>query len=676
MKFFKSSEDNQHDLVIDDLRKKIALAKMPAAVETIAEQELTTLSRISPATAEYTIGITYIDYLISLPWNRTTEDNLDILLAERVLNENHFGLNKIKERVMEHLAVKVLMRNRKPRVLVVDDEEIARKNLAHVLTREQYDVVTAADGEAALRETERADFDVVLTDLKMGKLDGMELLDRLRVRLPQTRVIIITGYATVPSAIEAVKKGAFHYIAKPYKLDEVREAVKGALEKKTINASTKGTVLCFAGPPGTGKTSLGKSIARALGRKFTRIALGGLKDEADIRGHRRTYVGAKPGRVIEEIRRVESANPVIMLDELDKIGHDFKGDPASALLEVLDPEQNCAFLDHYLDVPFDLSSVMFILTANVLDTIPAPLRDRMEVIEFTGYTQEEKARIAERFLCPKQIREKGLSPGQVVFSEDAIVRIIQEYTREAGIRNLERRIATVCRKIAREAVDGKHDGSAFTLSAESVGRYLGRSRYQFEVIEERDRIGVATGLVRTQTGGDIIFVEAAKMKGEKELIITGSLGDVMRESAQAALSYIRSNAGEFGIPDDFFEHHDIHIHVPSGAIQKDGPSAGITILVALASLLTRRPAKRDIALTGEITLTGRILPVGGIEEKILAAKRAKVRTVIVPGRNRHEVAELTGDVRKDVEIRLADTVREVVEAVLVPSAECGMRNAE
>ena len=665
MKFFKKSEDDQQGFIINELRQKIASANMPPAVEKIADQELAVLAKISPSTAEYTIGVTYIDYLVSLPWNKKTDDTLDIARAGRILNENHYGLDKIKERIMEHLAVKVLMRNRKARVLVVDDEEIARKNLAHVLTKEEYDVTTAADGEAALRELDASEFDVVLTDLKMGRVDGIELLDRVRVRAAETRVIVVTGYATVPSAIEAVQKGAFHYIAKPYKLDEVRETVKQALEKKTLRANTKGSVLCFAGPPGTGKTSLGRSIARALGRTFTRIALGGLKDEADIRGHRRTYVGAKPGRVIEEIRRVESANPVIMLDELDKIGRDFKGDPASALLEVLDPEQNRAFVDHYLDVPFDLSSVMFILTANVLDTVPAPLRDRMEVIEFTGYTQEEKARIAAQFLCPRQVREKGLSPEQVRFTDEAVARIIQEYTREAGIRNLERKIATVCRKIAKEVVERPAECASVVITPEAVERYLGRRKYHFEVIEEKDRIGVATGLVRTETGGEIIFVEAAKMRGKKELIITGSLGDVMRESAQAALSYIRSNAASFGIAEDFFEHHDIHIHVPSGAIQKDGPSAGITILVSLASLLTGRPARRDVALTGEITLTGRMLPVGGIREKVLAARRARVKTVIVPARNRDEVEEMTEDMKKDIEIRLADTIMDVVQAVLV-----------
>jgi ATP-dependent Lon protease len=665
MKFFKKSEDEQHEFIIGELSRKTASAGMPEAVRKIAEQELEILCRISPSSAEYTIGITYIDYLLSLPWNKKTEDNLDIGRAERILNENHYGLNKIKERVLEHLAVKVLMMSKKARILIVDDEEIARKNLAHVLTKEEYETVAVADGESALKELKTSEFDVVLTDLRMGKIDGMDLLDRVRIRYPDTRVIMLTGYATVPSAIEAMQKGAYHYIAKPFKLDEVRATIKKALEKRSASANTKGSVLCFAGPPGTGKTSLGRSIARALGRKFTRIALGGLKDEADIRGHRRTYVGAKPGRVIEEIRRVESANPVIMLDELDKIGRDFKGDAASALLEVLDPEQNRAFVDHYLDAPFDLSSVMFILTANVLDTVPAPLRDRMEIIEFSGYTQEEKVHIAARFLCPKQISEKGLSPDQVVFTNDAIAKIAHEYTREAGIRNLERKIATVCRKIAKASVEHRGTPHTVLVNPEAVEFYLGKRTYRFEVIEEQDRIGVATGLVRTETGGDIIFVEAAKMNGSKELIITGSLGDVMQESAQAALSYIRSHADAFGIPDNFFEHHDIHIHVPSGAIQKDGPSAGITILIALASLLTGRPARRDIALTGEITLTGRIIPVGGIREKVLAAKRAGVKTMIVPVRNRDDVDELEENLKKDIEIRLSDSVMDVVNTVLI-----------
>ena len=664
MIFFKKPEDDHQARTVEELRLKIEQAGMPAAVESIAAQELETLTKISPASAEYTIGLTYIDYLLSLPWNRKTEDNLDINRAERILNENHFGLHSLKERVLEHLAVKVLRMNRKARILVVDDEEIARKNLAHILMKENYEVWTRPDAETALQDLAASEFDVVLTDLRMGQLGGMDILETVKKRHPETRVIIITGYASVQSAIDAIKKGAFNYIAKPYKLDEVRDTVRQALQRKALVTSTRGTVLCFAGPPGTGKTSLGRSIALALGRKFARIAVGGMKDEADIRGHRRTYVGAKPGRVIEEIRRIESSNPVIMLDELDKIGQDFKGDPASALLEVLDPEQNRTFMDHYLDVPFDLSSVMFILTANVLETIPAPLRDRMEVIEFSGYTQEEKRTIAERFVVPKLIREKGLAQDRVTITPEAVDRIINEFTREAGIRSLERRIATICRKIAKETLQAPAREAPVVVGADAVERYLGKRKYQFDVVEEQDRIGVATGLVRTESGGEIIFVEAVKMKGKKELIITGSLGDVMRESAQAALSYIRSNASSFRIPEDFFEHQDIHIHVPSGAIQKDGPSAGITIAVALLSLLTGRAARRDAALSGEITLTGRLLPVAGIKEKVLAAKRARVRTVVLPSRNRVDVDDLAGEIRTGIEIRLADTVADVAAFVL------------
>lgn len=663
MSFFKKSEDSEQQTNIADLRRKVADAQMPAAVEKIAEQELDMLTKISPAAAEYSIGLTYIDYLVTLPWNKKTEDNLDLGRAERLLNENHYGLNKVKERILEHLAVKVMRLNRKPLILVVDDEEIARKNLEHVLSKEQYEVVTAVDGADALRKLEAHEFDVVLTDLKMASLDGMELLEKVNGRYPDIKVIVVTGFASISSAIEAVKKGAFDYIAKPFKLDEVRIAVRKALEKKAVVKNTKGSVLCFSGPPGTGKTSVGRAVAQALGRKFTRIALGGMKDEADIRGHRRTYVGAKPGRIIEELHRLETTNPVIMLDELDKVGHDFKGDPASALLEVLDPEQNQAFVDHYLDVPFDLSSVMFIVTANLLDTIHAPLRDRMEVIEFSGYTQEEKAQIATRFLVPKQIREKGLSTNRVGFAPEAVQKVIQEYTREAGIRSLERKIATICRKIAKESLQGDTSG-AVRVTPEQVEHFLGKRKYQFEVIEEQDRIGVTTGLVWTGAGGDIIFVEAARMKGDKELIITGSLGEVMRESVQAALSYIRSSAAAFGIDENFFERQDIHIHVPGGAIQKDGPSAGLTIAVALLSLLTKRPARRDVAMTGEITLTGRILPVGGIREKVLAAKRAKVATIIMPAKNRVDVEELSEEITRDITIKLVDTVAEAAEAVL------------
>jgi ATP-dependent Lon protease len=665
VKFFRKTEDIRQEAVVEELRGLIAASGMPEDIAKIALEEVETLSRIVPSSAEYTIGLTYIDYLVGMPWRKKTEDNLDISRAASILDEEHHGLKETKERIMEHLAVKTLAMRRKARVLVVDDEEIARKNLAVVLAKEGYDVITAESGSEALQVAASGEVDAILTDLKMAGMDGIEVMERIGVKYPDTRVIIITGYATVQSAISAMKKGAFSYISKPYRLDEVRSAVREALESKLAVRGSRGSVLCFAGPPGTGKTSVGRAIARALDRKFVRISLAGIRDEAEIRGHRRTYAGAMPGRIIEEIHRVESSNPVMMLDEIDKLGHDFKGDPSSALLEVLDIEQNHCFVDHYLGVPFDLSGVMFILTANVIDTVPAPLRDRMEVIEFTGFTQEEKLYIASHFIVPKQAREKGLYTSAPVLTDEAILKIIQDYTDEAGIRGLERRVAAICRKMARETVEGRSSVPA-TIDADSVENYLGKRKYHHEVVEARDCVGVATGLVRTPAGGEVIFVEAAKMKGGKELIITGSLGDVMRESAQTALSYIRSNAGSLGISDDFFEQTDIHIHVPAGAIQKDGPSAGLTIAMALISLLTARPARRDVALSGEITLTGRILPVGSIREKVLAARRGRVKKVLLPLRNQADVEELSLDLLPDIEIEMVDQIADVVERVLTP----------
>jgi ATP-dependent Lon protease len=665
MKFFWKPDDTEHKTLIEQLRKRIPEAAMPAKVEEIAVQEIEALSRTNPSSVEYSIGFAYVDYLLTMPWNRKTDDNLDLVQAEKMLNEGHYGLQKTKERILEHLAVRKLKMKGRPRVLVVDDEDAGRKNLSHILEREGYEVDAASDGDEALRKLDSYEFDVVATDLKMARTDGMAVLETVKARHPHTGVIVVTGYATVQSAIEAMKKGAFTYIAKPFKLDEVRSSVRQAIEKKAELRNSAGSVLCFAGPPGTGKTSLGMSIATALGRKFVRISLGGMKDEADIRGHRRTYAGAMPGRIICEMRRVESSNPVVMLDELDKIGHEFKGDPAAALLEVLDPEQNRGFVDHYLDVPYDLSDAIFILTANVIENIPAPLRDRMEVIEFSGYTREEKVNIASRFIVPRQIREKGLYAHAPVFPAETLARIIEDYTSEAGTRGLERRIAAICRKIARGLVDsGGHAGNV-TITPDMVQLFLGPRKFQHDEVEEGGRIGVTTGLVRTEAGGNIIFVEAAEMKGKKELIVTGSLGEVMRESALAALSYIRSNAGSFGIPDDFFEYRDIHIHIPSGAIQKDGPSAGVTMAAALLSLLTKRPARRDVAMSGEITLTGRVLAVGGIREKVLAARRAQVTTVILPESNRADVEELPEQVKGSLKIELVDSIGAAVEMVLL-----------
>jgi ATP-dependent Lon protease len=665
LSLFKKSEEKDYSATIEELRQTVLSANLPFHIQQIASRELEMLSKISPSTAEYTIGLNYIEYLINLPWNRKTEDNLDLGRARQILDERHYGLQKIKTRILEHLAVKILMINRKPRILVVDDEEIALKNLDHILKKEGYSVSTANSGIEALKKLESSDFDVILTDLKMEKVNGMDVLEKAKSRYSDAQVIMITAYASIDSAIEAMKKGAFHYIEKPFKLNEVRTSVKQAIEKRLSRRSTKGSVLCFSGPPGTGKTSMGRAIADALGRRFARISLGGIKDEAEIRGHRRTYAGAMPGRIIEEIRRAGYANPVLMLDELDKIGQDFKGDSASALLEVLDPEQNHSFIDHYLDVPFDLSSVMFIATANIADNIQEPLRDRVEVIEFSGYTEDEKIEIALRYLVPKQAYEKGLLDHPPEFTVEAISKIIQEYTREAGIRELERQIATVCRKIATDFVHNKGPRRNIKVTPEVIERYLGPRRYYFEVADEEDRIGVTTGLVWTEVGGAIIFVEAAKMKGSGKLILTGSLGDVMCESAQAALSYIRSNAPSLNISEDFFDKQDIHIHVPAGAIPKDGPSAGATILIALFSLLTQRPTKRDVAVSGEITLSGRVLPVAGIREKLLAARQAGVKTVILPLKNKIDVDNLPEGLKKGLEIVHVDNVNDIIDRILV-----------
>ncbi len=525
----------------NEFRTRIARGGMTENVRRVAEKELARLERINPASPEYTVARTYLEYLCSVPWNQGTEDNLDILEAQRVLDHDHYDLKEVKERILEYLAV------------------------------------------------------------------------------------------------------------------------------RSLRSVTKGPILCFVGPPGVGKTSLGRSIARAMGRKFIRLSLGGMKDEAEIRGHRRTYIGALPGRIIQEINRVEANNPVFMLDEVDKIGQDFRGDPASALLEVLDPEQNHTFADHYLDVPFDLSKVMFITTANIMDPIPHALRDRMEVIHLSGYSDEEKLQIAFKYLVPKEMEENGLGRYPVEFEQEAVLKIIQDYTREAGVRNLERQIASVCRKIAKEIA--QHQPPRTRIGAADVESMLGPRKFFSDVAAEVDRVGVVTGLAWTEAGGDIIFVEASAMKGKKQLTLTGSLGDVMQESAKAALSFVRAHAADFGIEADFFEKSDLHIHVPSGAIPKDGPSAGITIATALISLFTGRPARRDVAMTGELTLTGRILPIGGVKEKVLAARRAGVSIILLPARNRENLKDIEDEIRRQIEIKLVDNLRDVVRATLLPVRE-------
>lgn len=530
-------ETDERGEELDELRTKIDEAKLPAEALKEANREFDRLRRMSPGAPEYTVARTYLDWVASLPWHATTVDNLDLEAVLAVLNEDHAGLEKIKDRILEFLAV---------------------------------------------------------------------------------RKVKATGSVRQP-------------------------------------------ILCFAGPPGVGKTSLGRSIARAMGRKFGRMSLGGMRDEAEIRGHRRTYVGALPGQVIQQIRRLESANPVLMLDEIDKLGNDFRGDPSSALLEVLDPEQNSTFRDHYLDTPFDLSKVFFIATANRLDTIPAPLRDRMEVIELGGYTEEEKVQIARDHLIPKQVEEHGLTPKQISFQADALIKLVRHYTREAGVRNLEREIANVIRKATREFAEGRT--RKYLVTGKSVEHALGAPRYLHDEVMERSLApGVAVGLAWTPVGGDILFIETAKMSGTKGLIVTGQLGDVMKESVTAALSYIRSHAKQLKIEPDFFEKSELHVHVPAGAVPKDGPSAGVTMLTALVSLLTNRSIKKRLAMTGEITLSGQVLPVGGIKEKVLAAHRAGVTELILPFENRKDYLEdVPANIREQLTVTFAKKADDVLK---------------
>lgn len=649
---------------VEDLREKVRSANMPARVVKIADKELDKMAKTSPSSAEYTIALNYIDYLLSLPWNAATSDKLDIKRAETVLDEEHYGLAEIKDRILEYLAVRIIRLSRTYTIMVVDDEERTRKNLEHVLTREGYHAILAENGVEALEKLAAATVDVIITDLKMDKVDGIQVLEKAREKDPRVEVIVITGYATVPNAVEAMKKGSFNYITKPFKLEEIRSTVRQALANKTQQLRAKGPILCFAGPPGTGKTSLGISIAHSLEKEFIRMSLAGIRDEAEIRGHRRSYVGAMPGRIIQEIRRAGVNNPVFMLDELDKLGQDFKGDPASALLEVLDPQQNASFVDHYLDVPFDLSTVMFIATANIVDHIPGPLLDRLEVLYLSGYTEEEKEQIAFQHLIPRAIKDNGLASYPLEFSPEAVRAIISEYTREAGLRDLQRRIDSICRKCAREILS-EEEKRPFKIDRAAVTDFLGPRKYFVEEPDAGGKAGIATALAWTEAGGEIIFIEATKMKGRSNLMMTGSLGEVMKESAQAALSYLRSNAERLGIPVDFFDKQDVHIHIPAGAIPKDGPSAGLTIAVALASLLTGRPARPGIAFTGEITLSGRILPVGGIREKLLAARRAGIHTVVLPGRNDADVQYAPEQITRELTIVKADQFDEIVDSVLV-----------
>jgi ATP-dependent Lon protease len=532
----EDEEDDDWEAEIEDLRKQIKKSRMPGEVEKVALKELERLDEMSPIAAEYTISRTYIDWLVALPWSKETSDNIDLENAKKILDEDHYGLKDVKDRILEFLAIRKLKKH------------------------------------------------------------------------------------------------------------------------------SKGPILCFAGPPGVGKTSLGRSIARAMGRKFVRYSVGGIRDEAEIRGHRRTYIGALPGRIIQMVKEAGTHNPVFMLDEIDKIGSDFRGDPASALLEALDPQQNSAFADHYLDVKFDLSPVMFITTCNVLYEIPPALLDRMEVIELPGYISEEKVQIARQYLIPRQIEENGLKKRYLKFRLQAIEQIISNYTDEAGVRNLEREIARICRKVARQFAEGNR--APVTIAAENVTTYLGPQKTFQELAGIEDEIGIATGLAWTQAGGEILSIESTRMEGGKKLTLTGQLGEVMRESAQAALSYIRSHAAQYGIDPAFFQKSDIHVHVPSGAVPKDGPSAGVTIATSLLSLLIGKPVRYDVAMTGEISLRGRVLPVGGIKEKVLAAARAGIKTVILPKRNEKDLLEVPEKTKIKINFVFVEKLNEVFQVAI------------
>ncbi len=666
MGFFKKNQEERpsvpHELI--EIRTNLESSNLPEHATFAAFKELDRLEKTDPSAAEYAIGLNYIEYLLALPWNTYTDDNLDLKRAQAILEREHYGLRHAKERVLEFLGVRTLRNKQGFRILVVDDEQMARDNIERVIVKDGHIVQTASNGVDALEKVKRQEFDLIITDMKMDRMDGIQLTENIKKAAPRTEIMLVTGFATVDSAVDAFTKGAAYFLSKPYKLDELRAAVKKILEKKRHAQITRGPILCFAGPPGTGKTSIGKSIAEAMERKFARISMAGLRDEAELRGHRRTYVGAMPGRIISEIRNLGLKNPVFMLDEIDKIGQDFRGDPASVLLEILDPEQNRNFRDHYLDVSFDLSSVMFIATANAIENLHEALRDRLEVIFFSGYTEHEKTRIAQDFLIRRQLNDCGLAGNEVRFSDEAVTLIVRDYTREAGLRNLEREIANVCRKLALIYLQNGQKNLPAEVDSEMVSRLLGPRRFRHEAAESADQVGVTTGLVWTEFGGEIIFVEAARMKGSQQLILTGSLGDILRESAQTALSYIRSNAQKFGVDENFFSETDLHIHIPAGAIPKDGPSAGVTIAIALISLLTNRPARRSVALSGEITLNGRILPVSGIREKTLAAQRAGVKTVVFPEANRMDVEILPEQVKSGLNFVLASDIMSVVDLVL------------
>ncbi|KHK02460.1 S16 family serine protease [Desulfovibrio sp. TomC] len=654
---------------LEQLTARIETAQLPQHAREAARRELERLTKTDPSVAEYGVGLAYLDYLLGLPWNVATPDRLDLPGAEAVLSGRHHGLGQVKDRVLEYLASRSLRNATGFHVLVVDDEDIARANLEHVLRKEGYQVRGASNGLEALEEVRRWEFDLIITDLKMDKMDGLELLAEARVLSPATRVMLVTGFATVDTAVAAMRQGAVYYLAKPVNLDELRSTVARLSREKAAPTAFRSPVLCFSGPPGTGKTSVGQAIAEALGRKFHRISLAGLRDEAELRGHRRTYVGALPGRVLQSLSRLGVRNPVFMLDEIDKVGKDFRGDPAAVFLEMLDPEQNGQFVDNYLEVPFDLSQVLFIATANDVGELSGPLLDRLEVVPFQGYSAGEKIRIAEDHLLPRQLREHGLTHPYPVVTPEAVRVVVDGYTREAGVRNLDRELGRICRKLAKLRLEGGAGASAVgatpvTVDAALVPALLGPPRFVREAAGASPRVGVATGLVYAGYGGEIIFVEAIRMQGVGALTMTGSLGEVLCESAKTALSFVRSQAETLGIEPQVFLTDDLHLHIPAGSIPKEGSSAGLTLALALASLYTGRALRSDVAMTGEITLTGHVLPVGGIREKMLAAARAGVRRVILPEGNRPDALGLAEGDGLELETVFVRTVLEALPLAL------------